>query len=195
MFLLCVLYFTPQITTANGDSTKTNQELTTTANVYINSSNSEVGEVKRWENIGQQTLLNVNTMLYETIREFPKSKYPTVIKWYTKEVKVAATIQAVFKPVRSVSFRADVRVNGRFTSDDDPQTINEPLTMLDSQFSDHIWIDTPVGPRYKARGHQATVIAYAPSQTYTLTRPMTVSVYADGEGMLFQELVEVLCGV
>lgn len=182
LFLLALL-LVPQVSSANGDNTtKKNQELTTTANVYLNSSNSTLGMVKRWKNIGRQYLNNTNTGRLEEFDEFPKSKYPTIGKWYDKEVSVYAVIQATFSPIRSVSFRADAKVDGRFTSDDSPQTIDEPLTKVDHKFSRRIWIDTLHGEDHKAQGHTTEVLAYAKSQTYTVTESMTVSVYADGQG-------------
>lgn len=183
MILLVVILLVPKASVANGDNTtQTNQELTTTANVYLNSTNSTVGEVRRWKDIGYQSLINLNTGETETFDEYPKVMYPWTVKWYNKEVKVYATIEATFKPIRNVAFRADARVNGRVTSDDSPQTINEPLTKVEHEMSNVLWIDTSLGEQYKARGHTATVTATATSKTYTLTKPMTVSVYADGQG-------------
>ncbi len=183
IILLVVLLLLPQASTANGDNTtQTNQELTTTANIRLNSTNRTVGEVKRWRDIGYQSLMNLNTGETERFEEYPKAIYPSTVKWYDKEVKVYAVIEATFKPVRSVAFRADARVDGRVTSDDSPQTINEPLTGVDHAMSDILWIQTSLGPRYSARGHTATAVATATSKTYTLKKPMTVSVYADGQG-------------
>ena len=145
----------------------------------FDSSDTTVGQVKRWRDIGPQALANTAMGRYVSFNE-PKSMYPMRVNFYKKEVKVKGRISAGCVKTMDKPFQIGIRVDGKITvNEENMSTIVQPLA--DINFSDSVHIKSK--SEFHRDKHTGTVyIRELDSPLYTVTNAAIIHIYADAVG-------------